>query len=148
MEHKIIFIKLDPKTEADIICWMKSLPPRTVNKTVNEILVAESNGRIAGIPYEFSCTSKEEPLRCRLIFRSEVTLNFLGKISKGEYKETLVKIIRRHIESNEKLPSALIEVNRKYFSIATDRFIESVKNKKIETKGLPNRYDKLVTPIM
>ena len=45
MNEKILFIKLDPETESGIIRWMKSLPPRTVNKTVNEIIVAESKGQ-------------------------------------------------------------------------------------------------------
>lgn len=40
MNERILFIKLDPETEDDIIRWMKSLPPRTVNKTVNDIFVA------------------------------------------------------------------------------------------------------------
>ncbi len=40
MNERILFVKLEPKTESDVIRWMKSLPPRTVNKTVNEIVVA------------------------------------------------------------------------------------------------------------
>ena len=71
MDERILFIKLDPKTEDDIIRWMKSLPPRTVNKTVNEIVFAESRGQIARIPYKISYTKTAEPLRCRLIFRSK-----------------------------------------------------------------------------
>lgn len=40
MNERILFINFDPKTEDDVIRWMKSLPPRTVNKTVYEIVVA------------------------------------------------------------------------------------------------------------
>ena len=78
MEERILFIKLDPKTETDIICWMNSLPTRTINKTVNQIVIAESRNKIARIPNEFSYTNQVEPLRCRLIFRSKVTLSFLA----------------------------------------------------------------------
>ena len=70
MNERILFIKLDPETEDDIIRWMKSLPIRTVNKTVNDIVVAEIRGQIARIPYKISYTKTAEPLRCRLIFRS------------------------------------------------------------------------------
>lgn len=70
MNERILFIKLDPETDGDIIRWMKSLPPRTVNKTVNDIVVAEIRGQIARIPYKISYTKTAEPLRCRLIFRS------------------------------------------------------------------------------
>lgn len=143
MNERILFIKLDPETEDDIIRWMKSLPPRTVNKTLNEIIVAESRGQIAQIPYKFSSTNEVEPLRCRLIFRSKAAINFLSKIPKGEYKSTLVKIIRRHIQVNKTLPPVLFEVNIKYLSMAVDRFVKAIKNKRFESKGIPYRFDKL-----
>lgn len=143
MEERILFIKLDPKTEADIICWMNSLPTRTINKTVNQIVIAESRNKIARITNEFSYTNQVEPLRCRLIFRSKATLSFLTKIPKGEYKATLVKIIRRHIEKSKALPPAPFLIHRRYLSITTNRFVAIIKDKKLETKGVPNRYDKL-----
>lgn len=145
MDERILFIKLEPKTEADVIRWMKSLPPRTVNKTVNEIVVAESRDQTTRIPYKISYTKEVEPLRCRLIFRSKAALNFLSKIPKGEYKATLVKIIRRHIQVNKTLPPAPFEINIKYFSMSIDRFIKVIKNKRWESKGVPNRFDKLNT---
>lgn len=143
MEERILLIKLDPKTEADVICWMKSLPSRTINKTVNQIVIAESRNKIARIPNEFSHTNQVEPLRCRLIFRSKAALSFLTKIPKGEYKATLVKIIRCHIEKSKALPPASFFIHRRYLSMATDRFVSIIKDKKSKTKGIPNRYDKL-----
>ena len=143
MNEKVLFIKLDPETEDDIIRWMKSLPTRTVNKTVNEIVVAESQGQTARIPYKISYTKEVEPLRCRLIFRSKAALDFLSKIPKGEYKTTLVKILRRHIQVNRTLPPAPFEINIKYFSMSIDRFIKAIKNKRWESKGVPHRFDKL-----
>ena len=143
MEERILFIKLDPKTETDIICWMKSLPSRTINKTVNQIVIAESRNKIAGIPNEFSYTNQVDPLRCRLIFKSKAALSFLTKIPKGEYKSTLVKIIRRHIEKSKALPPASFFIHRRYLCTATDRFVAIIKDKKLQTKGVPNRYDKL-----
>lgn len=143
MENRVLFIKLDPKTEDDVIRWMKSLPPRTVNKTVNEIVVAESRGQTARIPYKISYTKEVEPLRCRLIFRNKAAFHFLSKIPKGEYKATLVKIIRRHIQVNRTLHPAPFEVNIKYFSMAVDRFMKAIKSKRWESKGVPHRFDKL-----
>lgn len=122
---------------------MNSLPSRTINKTVNQIVIAESRDKIARIPNEFSFTNHVEPLRCRLIFRSKATLNFLTKIHKGEYKATLVKIIRRHIEKSKALPPASFFIHRRYLCAATDRFVAIIKDKKLQTKGMPNRYDKL-----
>ena len=144
MEERILFIKLDPKTETDVICWMNSLPHRTVSKTVNQIVIAESRNKIARIQNEFSYTNQVEPLRCRLIFRSKAILSFLTKIPKGEYKSTLVKIIRRHIEKSKSLPPASFLIHRRYLYMATDRFVAIIKDKKLQTKGVPNRYDKLI----
>ncbi|MBE6762200.1 MAG: hypothetical protein E7551_07930 [Ruminococcaceae bacterium] len=143
MKERILFIKLDPKTEADIICWMNSLPPRTVNRTVNEIVVAEIRGVIAWIPNEFSFTKQAEPLRCRLIFRSRAALNFLTKIPKGEYKSTLVSIIRCHIQKSKGMPPAPFKIHKRYLSEVTNQFVNMINAKKQETKGVPNRYDKL-----
>ena len=143
MDERILFIKLEPKTEADVIRWIKSLPPRTVNKTLNEIVAAESRGQIARIPYKISYTKEVEPLRCRLIFKSKAALNFLAKIPKGEYKTTLVKILRKHIQVSKTLPPAPFEINIKYFYMAVDRFIKAIKNKRWESKGVPHRFDKL-----
>ena len=143
MDEKILFIKLEPKTESDVIRWMKSLPPRTVNKTLNEIVAAESQGQTARIPYKISHTNDVEPLRCRLIFRSKAALNLLAKIPKGEYKATLVKILRRHIQVNKTLPPPPFEINIKYLSVAIDRFVKSIKNKRWVSKGIPNRFNKL-----
>ena len=134
MNERILFIKLDPETEDDIIRWMKSLPTRTVNKTVNEIVVAESRGQTARIPYKISYTKEVEPRRCRLIFKNNAAINFLSKIPNGEYKSTLVKIIRRHIERNENLPPAPFEVNIKYFSMAVDCFVKTIKSKRWEAR--------------
>ena len=143
MDERILFIKLDPETEDDIIRWMKSLPPRTVNKTVNEIVVDESKGQTARIPYKISYTNELEPLRGRLIFRSKAALNLLAKIPKGQYKSTLVKIIRHHIQVNKTLPSPPFEINIKYLSMAVDCFVKTIKSKRWESKGVPHRFDKL-----
>lgn len=143
MNERILFMKFDPETEDDVIRWMKSLPPRTVNKTVNEIVVAESRDQTARIPSKISYTNELEPLRCRIIFRSKAALNFLSKIPKGEYKSTLVKIIRRHIQVNKTLPPPPFEINIKYFSLAIDHFVKAIKNKRFESKGIPHRFDKL-----
>lgn len=143
LEERILFIKLDPKTEADVICWMNSLPHRTVNRTVNEIVVAESRGLIARIPNEFSFTNQIEPLRCRLIFRSRAALNLLTKIPKGEYKSTLIAIIRRHIEKSKVMPPTAYKIHKRYLCAVTNQFVNMINAKKQDTKGVPNRYDRL-----
>ena len=58
-------------------------------------------------------------------------------------KLMIVKIIRRHIQVNKTLPPAPFEINIKYLSMAIDRFVKAIKNKRWESKGVPHRFDKL-----
>lgn len=41
------------------------------------------------------------------------------------------------------MPSAPFEIQTKYFSLAIDRFVKAIKNKRWESKGVPHRFDKL-----
>ena len=50
--QKTIHLILKPE-DSDLLGWKASLPHRTLNKTVNEILLAESKSEIAAIPFEF-----------------------------------------------------------------------------------------------
>ena len=103
MDERVLHIVFQ-KTEADIICWMRSLRPGTVNSTVNEILAAESKGKLASIPCRFLTTDDVENANCRFIIRSKAALNFVAKIPRGKIKQTLVRVIRKHIRKNSKLP--------------------------------------------
>ena len=58
MEKKFIRFKL-AEEDTDLIGWKNSLPPRNFNETVNKILVSESIGQIARIPYEFSSPDRK-----------------------------------------------------------------------------------------
>ena len=59
--QKNIHLILKPK-DADLHGWKASLPHRTLNKTVNEILLAETKGKIASLPFEFSSIENAAPL--------------------------------------------------------------------------------------
>ena len=100
--EKILHIELGA-AHGDVIAWMRSLPERTINQTVNEILSSESRGKIRRIPHQFSSTKSPESLSCRLVIRDKAALDFVAKIPKGEIKDTLVKVIRKHIRKNQEL---------------------------------------------
>ena len=101
--EKILHIELDAE-HGDVIAWMRSLPERTINQTVNEILSSESRGKIRRIPHQFSSINEQAPLSCRLVIRDKAALDFVAKIPKGEMKNILVKVIRKHIRKNQELP--------------------------------------------
>lgn len=90
--------------DADLRGWKASLPHRTLNKTVNEILLAESKGGIAAIPFEFSSIENSKPLSCVIRVTDEKVARFVSNLSKGEVMESVKKIIRKHIRKNKEMP--------------------------------------------
>ena len=140
--EKILHIELGAE-HGDVIAWMRSLPERTINQTVNEILSSESRGKIRRIPHQFSSTNEQESLSCRLVIRDTAALDFVAKIPKGEIKNTLVKVIRKHIRKNQELPPEPIGIHGELFLTKLGEFIEKAKAKESEYAGVPNKYSKL-----
>lgn len=90
--------------DADLRGWKASLPHRTLNKTVNEILLAESKGEIAAIPFEFSSIENSKPLSCVIRVTDEKVDRFVSTLPKGAVMESVKKIIRKHIRKNKEMP--------------------------------------------
>ena len=141
-QNKIFHIELGAEA-ADVIGWMRSLPQRTINHTVNEILSSESRGKIRKIPHEFSSAKEDEHLSCGLVIRDRAALNFVAKIPKGEIKSTLVKIIRKHIRKNKELPPAPIGIHGGILIDVLRNFVMKMEAKEVEYAGVPNKYSKL-----
>lgn len=98
-------IHLILKTEdIDLQGWKAALPHRTLNKTVNEILLAESKGEIAVIPFEFSSIENNNPLSCVIRVTDEKVARFVSNLPKGAVTESIKKIIRKHIRKNKEMP--------------------------------------------
>ena len=140
--ERILHIELGAE-HGDVITWMRSLPERTINQTVNEILSSESRGKIRRIPHQFSSTNEQESLSCRLVIRDTAALDFVAKIPKGEMKNTLIKVIRKHIRKNQELPPEPIGIHGELFLTKLGEFIEKAKAKESEYAGVPNKYSKL-----
>lgn len=141
-KEKVIHLELGA-AHGDIVAWMRLLPNRTLNKTVNEILSAESHGKIARIPHEFSSANDEQSLSCRLVIRDGATLDFVAKIPKGEIKTTIVKIIRKHIRKNRETPPEPIGIRRDLLLDVLRSFRTKMDAKEAEYAGIPNKYSKL-----
>ena len=140
--ERILHIELGAE-HGDVIAWMRSLPERTINQTVNEILSSESRSKIRRIPHQFSSTNEQAPLSCKLVIRDTAALDFVAKIPKGEIKNTLVKVIRKHIRKNQELPPELVGIHGEMFLTKLGEFIEKAKAKEFEYAGVPNKYSKL-----
>lgn len=141
--------------DADLRGWMAVLPHRTINKTVNEILLAESKGEIAVIPYEFSSIEGNRPLSCVIRITDEKVARFVSEFPKGAVMESVKKIIRKHICKNREVPpaevgipaellAAKIEEFRQLLTTNADFYVgEHDKNRKIKLI-----YSKLTNEIL
>lgn len=139
MDERILHIVFH-KSEADIICWMRSLPPGSINSTVNKILSAESKGTLAKIPYKFSFTSDVEKANCRFVIRTKAALNFVAKIPRGKIKQTLVKVIRKHIRKNSKLAPPPVLIQGDSIVKLLDSFERQTNSKEATYAGMPDKY--------
>ena len=141
-QRKVIHFNI-PVEDDDIIRWKNSLPSRTFNGYVNEILLAESKGEVAHIPRQHSSEKEIVPVNGRLIITDPAVLAFIGKMKKGHVTDEIKYIIRKQVYSYteiilgaESVRAGLIEDIMKDFRT---KFLE----KKKEYFGVPDKYRKL-----
>ena len=113
MEKKFIRFVLT-KEDTDLIGWKNSLPTRSFNETINKILVSESNGQIARIPYEFSSPEVAEETDASFYVDDENVLALLGSIERGKRTDAIKGIIRKHIQYNCENPPEVVSVDLLY----------------------------------
>ncbi len=140
MKKKFIRLVL-AKEDADLIGWKNSLPPRSFTETVNKILVSESIGQIAHIPYEFSSSEVAEEDRTGFYVDDENVLTLLNEINKGDRTDVIKEIIRKHIAHNREHPPELVSVDLLYDILVDFRTKMSVKE--ATYAGVENKYQKL-----
>ena len=124
--------------DADIIAWKNMLPPRTFNKFVNDILIAESKGKIAEVPYKFSSIKEVAPIHCRIVIENGYALDYLAKIPKGQVSLSIKKIIRKHIRKNRTKTLRLDLV----IKLLSD-FKTKIESKESEYAGARDKHRKL-----
>ena len=140
MKKKFIRLVLS-KEDADLIGWKNSLPPRSFTETVNKILVSESCGEIARIPYEFSSPEVAEETDASFYVDDENVLALLGSIKRGKRTDTIKGIIRKHIQHNCENPPVVISVDLLY-EILVD-FRTKMAARAAACAGVENKYRKL-----
>ena len=137
IKRKTIHLVLS-KDDADIIVWKNVLPSRTFNKFLNEILIAESKGKIADIPYKFSSVKEVVPIHCRIVIENGSALGYLAKIPKGQVSLSIKKIIRKNIRKNRTKFLRLDLV----IKLLSD-FRTKIESKESEYAGVRDKYRKL-----
>ena len=140
MKKKFIRLVL-AKEDTDLIAWKNSLPPRRFTETVNKILVSESIGQIAHIPYEFSSSEVAEEERAGFYVGDENVLALLNGINKGDRTEAIKEIIRKHIKHNCEHPPEIVSVDLLH-SIVVD-FRTKMAAREVYCVGVADKYRKL-----
>ena len=140
MKKKFIRFVLS-EDDTDLIGWKNSLPPRSFTETVNNILVSESIGQIARIPYEFSSSEVADKVKTGFCVADENVLVLLNGINKGDRTDAIKEIIRKHIKHNCKNPPELVSVDLLH-SIVVD-FKTKMAAKEADYAGVENKYRKL-----
>ena len=140
MKKKFIRFVLS-EDDTDLIGWKNSLPPRSFTETVNNILVSESIGRIARIPYEFSSSEVADKVKTGFCVADENALALLNGIKKGDRTDVIKEIIRKHIKHNREHPPELVSVDLLH-SIVVD-FKTKMAAKEAAYAGVENKYRKL-----
>ena len=134
-KEKVIHFVLSPE-DGDLIGWLRSLPKRSFNKTVNRILVSESYGEIAPLPCAFSSAKVAKAVQCRIVLRDEKAEKFVSSIPYGEVTDRLKEILRRHIKANQTKPKE-IDVRQLF------RLFQNFRTKMMELEeeayGVPDR---------
>ena len=140
MKKKFIRFKL-AKEDTDLIDWKNSLPTRSFNETINKILVSESGGQIARIPYEFSSPEVAEETDASFYVDDENVLALLGSIERGKRTDAIKGIIRKHIQYNCENPPEVVSMDLLY-KILVD-FRTKMADREAACAGVADKYRKL-----
>ena len=105
-KEKVIHFVLSLE-DGDLIGWLRSLPKRSFNKTVNRILVSESYGEVASLPCTFSSAEVAKEVQCRIVLRDEKAEKLVSAMPYGEVTARLKDILRRHIKANQTRPKEI-----------------------------------------
>lgn len=134
-KEKVIHFVLSPE-DGDLIGWLRSLPKRSFNKTVNRILVSESYGEIAPLPCAFSSAEVAEEVQCRIVLRDEKAEKLVSAMSYGEVTRRLKEILRRHIKANQMKPK---EIDVRQLFRLFQNFRTKMTELEEEAYGVPDR---------
>ena len=129
------------KEDADLIGWKNSLPPRSFNETINKILVNESVGQIARIPYEFSSPEVAEEVDASFYVDDENVLALLDSIKRGGRTDAIKGIIRKHIQYNCENPPEVVSVDLLYEKLVD--FRTKMEARAVACAGVADKCRKL-----
>lgn len=143
VKRKSIHFVLSKAKDADILAWKNSLEDGSFNRLVNEILIAESEKKIANIP----CGSKKvedlQTINCRLLVYDRYAIELIESFGPKEVTSSIKKIIRKHLNKNRQAVNHSKDDRYKLIGEILKAFEVKMIEKAQEYSGVSNKYQKL-----
>lgn len=100
VNKKSIHFVLSKSKDADLLAWKNSLDDGSFNRTVNEILIAESEKKIANIPCGSKKVENPQTINSRLVVYDRYAIDLIESFGTKEVTSSIKKIIRKHLTKN------------------------------------------------
>ena len=143
VKRKSIHFVLSKNKDADILAWKNSLEDGSFNRVVNEILIAESDKKIANIPCGSKKVEELQTINSRLLVYDRYAIELIESFGPKEVTSSIKKIIRKHLNKNRQAVNHTKDDRYKLIGDILKAFEVKMIEKAQEYSGVSNKYQKL-----
>lgn len=143
VKRKSIHFVLSKNKDADILAWKNSLEDGSFNRVVNEILIAESDKKIANIPCGSKKVEELQTINSRLLVYDRYAIELIESFGPKEVTSSIKKIIRKHLNKNRQAVNHSKDDRCKLIGDILKAFEVKMIEKAQEYSGVSNKYQKL-----
>ena len=143
VKRKSIHFVLSKSKDADILAWKNSLEDGSFNRLVNEILIAESEKKIANIPCGSKKVEELQTINSRLLVYDRYAIELIESFGPKEVTSSIKKIIRKHLNKNRQAVNHSQDDRYKLIGDILKAFENKMIEKAQEYSGVSNKYQKL-----
>ena len=143
VKRKSIHFVLSKSKDADILAWKNSLEDGSFNRLVNEILIAESEKKIANIPCGSKKVDELQTINSRLLVYDRYAIELIESFAPKEVTSSIKKIIRKHLNKKRQAVNHSKDDRYKLIGDVLKAFEVKMIEKAQEYSGVSNKYQKL-----
>ena len=143
VKRKAIHFVLSKAKDGDLLAWKNSLEDGNFNRVVNEILIAESEKKIANIPCGSKKAENLKTINSRLLIYDRYAIELIESFGPKEVTSSIKKIIRKHLNKNRQTVKHSKDDRYKLICEILNSFKAKMSEKEREFSGVANKYQKL-----
>jgi len=143
VKRKAIHFVLSKAKDGDLLAWKNSLEDGSFNRVVNEILIAESEKKIANIPCGSKKAENLKTINSRLLIYDRYAIELIESFGPKEVTSSIKKIIRKHLNKNRQTVKHSKDDRYKLICDILNSFKSMMSEKEKEFSGVANKYQKL-----